>query len=183
LDIIVNKKVTYSVIRNKTLEDSGVLADDRVVVRDPEFGKRVRLLRHRLHLTQQGLGDRLGLTKVSVARYEAGRVPRLDLLQKIAEIAGESVAWLLHGDAANSGTRATQPIRSPATGQRLGRLVTRLISELESDYLSQLPVGLRRRYEQRTKEVLAKTLRELKEYRALLEAECRGDLTRRLKKP
>jgi len=152
------------------------------VVRDPEFGKRVRLIRQRLHITQQGLGDRLGLTKVSVARYEAGRIPRLDLLQKIAEIAGANVAWLLHGDAASSGTRASQPICSPVTGQRLGRMVAQLIQELESDYLSRLPVGSRRRYEQRAKEVLAKTLRELREYGALLEAECRGDLTRRLKR-
>ena len=153
------------------------------MVRDPEFGKRVRLIRQRLHLTQQGLGDRLGLTKVSVARYEAGRIPRLNLLQKIAEIAGANVAWLLDGEAASSGTRATQPIRSPIAGQRLERMVGQLLAELESDYLSQLPVGSRRRYEQRAKEVLAKTLRELKEYKTLLEAEYRGDLTRRLKRP
>ena len=68
-----------------------------------EFGKRVRLIRQRLHLTQQGLGDRLGLTKVSVARHEAGRIPRLDLLQKIAAIAGANIAWLLHGEATSSG--------------------------------------------------------------------------------
>ena len=153
------------------------------MVRDPEFGKRVRLIRQRLHLTQQGLGDRLGLTKVSVARYEAGRIPRFDLLQKIAEIAGASVAWLLHGDAAGSGTRAPQPVRLPIAAQRLGRMVSQLLAELESDYLSQLPAGARRRYEQRAKEVLARTLRELKEYKTLLEAECRGDLTRRLKRP
>ena len=153
------------------------------MVRDPEFGKRIRLIRQRLHLTQQGLGERLGLTKVSIARYEAGRIPRIDLLQKIAEVAGVNVAWLLHGEAASSGRRAAQPIRFPITGQRLGRIVTHLISELESDYLSQLPVGSRRRYEQRAKEVLAKTLRELKEYRALLEAERRGNLTRSLKRP
>jgi len=153
------------------------------VVRDPEFGKRVRLIRYRLHLTQEGLGQRLGLTKVSVSRYEAGRIPRLDVLQKIAEIAGVNVAWLLHGEAASSATRGAQPIRLPATGQSFGRILAQLISELEGDYLSQLPVRSRRRYEQRTKEVLAKTLRELKEYKALLEAEGRGDLTRRLKKP
>ncbi len=153
------------------------------MVRDPEFGKRVRLIRYRLHLTQEGLGQRLGLTKVSVSRYEAGRIPRLDVLQKIAEIAGVNVAWLLHGEAASSATRGTQPIRLPVTGQSLGRILAQLISELESDYLSQLPVRSRRRYEQRTKEVLAKTLRELKEYKALLEAEGRGDLMRRLKKP
>jgi hypothetical protein len=62
-------------------------------------------------------------------------------------------------------------------------MVSQLLAELESDYLAQLPVGARRRYEQRAKEVLAKTLRELKEYKALLEAEWRGDLTRRLKRP
>ena len=153
------------------------------MVRDPEFGKRVRLIRYRLHLTQEGLGQRLGLTKVSVSRYEAGRIPRLDVLQKIAEIAGVNVAWLLHGEAASSATRGAQPIRLPVTGQSFGRILAQLISELESDYLSQLPVRSRRRYEQRAKEVLAKTLRELKEYKALLEAEGRGDLTRRLRKP
>lgn len=153
------------------------------MLRDPEFGKRVRLIRYRLHLTQEGLGQRLGLTKVSVSRYEAGRIPRLDVLQKIAEIAGVNVAWLLHGEPASSATRGAQPSRLPVTGRSLGRILAQLISELESDYLSQLPVRSRRRYEERTKEVLAKTLRELKEYKALLEAEGRGDLTRRLKKP
>ena len=153
------------------------------MVRDPEFGKRVRLIRYRLHLTQEGLGQRLGLTKVSVSRYEAGRIPRLDVLQKIAEIAEVNLAWLLHGEAASSATRGAQPIRFPVTGQSLARILAQLISELESDYLSQLPVRSRRRYEQRAKEVLGKTLRELKEYKALLEAEGRGDLTRRLKKP
>lgn len=153
------------------------------MVRDPEFGKRVRLIRYRLHLTQEGLGQRLGLTKVSVSRYETGRIPRLDVLQKIAEIAEVNVAWLLHGEAASSATRGAQPTRLPVTVPSLGRILAQLISELESDRLSQLPIRSRRRYDQRAKEVLAKTLRELKEYKALLEAEGRGDLTRRLKKP
>ncbi len=163
------------------LEDSEVFADDRAVVRDPEFGKRIRLIRQRFNLTQQGLGERLGLTKISVARYEAGRIPRLDLLPRIAELAGVNVAWLLHGETARLGKKTGPSIRLPATARRLERIVTKLISELERDSLSQLPVASRRHYEHRAQEVLTKALRELREYRALLEAERRGDLTRSLK--
>jgi hypothetical protein len=49
-------------------------------------------------------------------------------------------------------------------GRRLGGIV------------AQEPAGSRRRYEQRAKEVLASTFKELKDFRALLEAERRGDL-------
>jgi transcriptional regulator with XRE-family HTH domain len=39
----------------------------------------------------------LGVKKLSVARYESGRPPRVDVLDRIARHAGVSLNWLLHG--------------------------------------------------------------------------------------
>src|SRR5439155_13105716 len=124
-------------------------------------------MRRHLALTQQELGARLGITKVSVARYEAGRVPRLDLLRQISRVGGVSVGWLLHSEAASRRERATQltPVR---INSRLWRLISNLTEGLELN-APQLSAGDRRHYERRASEVMSKALRELREYRALLE--------------
>ena len=137
------------------------------MARDTEFGKRMRQMRRRLALTQQELGARLGITKVSVARYEAGRVPRLDLLREISRVGGVSVAWLLHNEAASRRDRAIQstPVK---INSRMWRLISDLTEELELR-APQLSASDRRHYERRASEVISKAVRELREYRALLE--------------
>src|SRR6266481_179438 len=68
-------------------------------MRIPEVGKRIRQIRQRLGLTQAQFAQRLGVIKVSVARYEAGRVPRPKVLEEIARLGGETVIALLEGRA------------------------------------------------------------------------------------
>ena len=51
-----------------------------------------------MNLTQAEFGKRLGLKKLSVVRYEAGAVSRLDVLRKIAHVGGVTLAWVLEGE-------------------------------------------------------------------------------------
>src|SRR5713226_5949649 len=60
-----------------------------------DVGGRIREIRRKLGLTQTQFGQRLGVIKISVARYEAGRIPRFRILEEIARIGNVTVAWLL----------------------------------------------------------------------------------------
>lgn len=49
------------------------------------IGKRIKLLRIQKRLSQEELGNYLGVTKVSICGYEKGkRVPNADNLEKLA---------------------------------------------------------------------------------------------------
>ena len=64
------------------------------------FGKRLKELRKSAKLTQQQLGDAVGVTKVSVCCYENGtRTPTLDTLIDLADTLNVSVTYLLSTDA------------------------------------------------------------------------------------
>ena len=60
------------------------------------IGKRVRELRVKKGLSQQDLGNAIGVTKVSVCGYESGtRIPNLEKLIKLADTLGTSTDYLL----------------------------------------------------------------------------------------
>ena len=60
------------------------------------IGKRLKDLRIKRGLSQQELGDYIGVTKVSVCGYENGtRLPTLDKLVKIAEKLETTTDYLL----------------------------------------------------------------------------------------
>ncbi len=143
---------------------------------DLGVGKRIRQVRWRLNLTQQEFGKRLGVIKVSVARYEAGRIPRANLLDRIASLGGVSVEWLLHGGGA-----ATEGTQSPAVGTRKEDRGLRGLSDPETalNQTSHLPYRYQERYAARVKELTARMLRELEEYARLLEAEHRAGESKR----
>src|SRR3989442_15468838 len=110
---------------------------DRIV------GARIKQVRLKLGLTQVQFARRLGVVSVSVARYEAGRVPRLDLLSKIAGLGEVTVAWLLHGSKipAHKVTlgppelNLTEPIQSLLSFLgRHGRLVAALPRRYQREY-------------------------------------------------
>lgn len=144
--------------------------DDVPLVSDLGVGKRIRQVRRRLNLTQLEFGKRLGVIKVSVARYEAGRIPRATVLDRIASLGGVSVEWLLHGGSA--ATEGTQP-SAVGTGKE-----DRGFGSL-SDRTAHLPSRYQERYSARVKELTDRMLRELEEYAQLLEAEYRGGKTKR----
>src|SRR5262252_3303617 len=62
-----------------------------------------------LGLTQAQFAKRLGVTKVSVARYEAGRLPRLRVLKEIARLGEVTVTWLLDGSTPEERPKQRQP--------------------------------------------------------------------------
>lgn len=60
------------------------------------IGKRVRELRVKMGLSQQELGNAIGVTKVSVCGYESGtRIPNLEKLAKLADALQTSTDYLL----------------------------------------------------------------------------------------
>ncbi len=137
-------------------------------MRNPEVGKRIREVRQRLNFTQPEFGKRLGVKKLSVVRYEAGAVSRLDVLRKIAILGGVTLAWLLEGEEPRMLQETHPTVYEQQVPGPLNSLLDRLRTELTSDRLAQLPPSRRKRYEERAKEVLTRAQRELEEYRALL---------------
>ena len=63
------------------------------------FGKRLKELRKKSNLTQQQLGDAVGVTKVSICCYENGtRTPTLDTLIDLADSLNTPLTYLLAAD-------------------------------------------------------------------------------------
>lgn len=63
------------------------------------LGIRIKELRKQKGLTQQQLGDLIGITKVSICCYENGtRTPNLDTLLDMADIFGVDISYLVGKD-------------------------------------------------------------------------------------
>jgi transcriptional regulator with XRE-family HTH domain len=146
-------------------------------------GKRIRQIRHRLGLTQAQFAQRLGVIKVSVARYEAGRVPRPRVLEDIAQLGGVTVTSLLQGPEEET-TQRTFP--SVLTELGVSDVLSELVPFLEARALimNRLPGRHRNQYKERIRESISRMKRDLVEYQALLEVSGqrrsprRGNLTR-----
>lgn len=67
-----------------------------------EIGARLKHARLELGLTQDELADLVGVSTRSWQGYEAGDVVPYRHMQRIAEITKQSVAWLIHGDTAET---------------------------------------------------------------------------------
>ena len=161
------------------LSDSSVGADPKStksgsvpLMPDASVGRRIRQVRQRLKLTQAGLARELGIIKVSIARYEAGRVPRANLLDRIATLGEVSVEWLLHGSSP-----------SQRSGVEIGRVDRPLrgvsLPESLQDRVDTLPARYQARFAVRVKEMRVRLLRELDEYVKLLESENRVERMKR----
>lgn len=60
------------------------------------IGQRLKSLRKEKNLSQQNLGDILGVTKVSVCGYETGtRIPSLDIFVLLADYFGVTTDYLI----------------------------------------------------------------------------------------
>ena len=60
------------------------------------IGKRVKELRIKKGMSQQELGNVIGVTKVSICGYESGmRIPNLEKLSKLADELGTTTDYLL----------------------------------------------------------------------------------------
>ncbi|MDN4593541.1 helix-turn-helix domain-containing protein [Polycladomyces subterraneus] len=61
-----------------------------------DFPSRLKQLRRQKNLTQEQLGQQVGVTKVSISLYESGRRnPDLETITKIADVLEVSVDYLL----------------------------------------------------------------------------------------
>lgn len=64
------------------------------------FGKRLKELRLKEGLTQQALGDKVSVTKVSICCYEKGtRTPTLDTLIALSNVFHVDYTYFLGGDS------------------------------------------------------------------------------------
>lgn len=59
------------------------------------FGERLKEYRRIHDLTQQELGEKVGVTKQAISRYESSpRVPNIVIASRFAEVMGVSLSWL-----------------------------------------------------------------------------------------
>jgi len=132
-------------------------------MRGADLGKRIRLLRKRLGLTQAEFGKQVGTTKLSVARYEVGRIPRVEVLDRIALRAGVSLTWLLHGT--ENEVAGSQ--------QKTADFIARRLTPQSFVKVSRLPHEYQVEYQGRINEAVEQLRHQLEEYAELLEARFR----------
>jgi len=144
-------------------------------MRDASVGHRIRSVRKGLKITQAQFGRRLGIIPLSVARYEAGRVPRADVLERIARFGGVTTSWLLYGERNSDALLQTEPV--------ISEMAKKILEVAQPDWTStpwvRLSPRYRKRYEERVKDAVARLKRELEDYRDLLEMKSRADHIRR----
>jgi transcriptional regulator with XRE-family HTH domain len=132
-----------------------------------EVGKRIRHVRESLGLTQAEFARRLSVTRISVARYEAGQVPNLNLLRQVARLGKVDLGWILEEGPASGASRDQPTVQRQDVADTFRDLVAFLRSE--TGRLARLPRHYRRRYEKRLQELLERMQRDLEDYRKLLE--------------
>jgi transcriptional regulator with XRE-family HTH domain len=133
---------------------------------------RIRRIRKSLGLTQAQFSKKLGVTKVSIARYEAGRVPRLKILREIARLGGVTVTWLLDGTSPQEYQSQVQ-LDPPEAGLTAPGHELLTFLRRKAPLITHLPAQSRRRFEERIRELVARAKRELDEYQKVLEGESR----------
>jgi len=109
------------------------------------FSSRLREIRGKL--SQEKFGKIFGVTKVTISRYEAGRIPDAETLSRIAEYGGVTVEWLLHGDRAQA--REAEAVfekpRPGAAGLDSPYLFAAVDKSILADIIEQVETGLRRK--------------------------------------
>jgi len=133
-----------------------------------EVGKRIRHVRESLGLTQAEFATRLSVTRISVARYEAGQVPNLSLLRHVARLGSVDLGWILEEEPSGSAPRDLSAVHRQDIPDTFQDLVVFL--RKETGRLARLPRHSRRRYEKRLQELLGRMQRDLEDYRRLLES-------------
>lgn len=65
-----------------------------------EIGKRIKMLRNSAGLTQDELGDKLGVKKAAIQKYESGSIVNLKIetIKKLAEIFEVTPAYIMGWD-------------------------------------------------------------------------------------
>lgn len=82
-----------------------------------DIGARIASARKQAGLTQEELGDLVGVSTRSLQGYEAGHIVPYRHLGKISEVVNRPVGWLLHGEEAED---------DPSNAERLSRIEAQL---------------------------------------------------------
>ena len=81
-----------------------------------DISARIRQIRGKLKKAE--FADILGIPRPNFYKYESGRKPPADVLQKIADYGGVTVKWLLTGKKEQKDLEQVRPLEHPpATGQ------------------------------------------------------------------
>lgn len=91
-----------------------------------DFGERIRNLRKQLGISQEQLGERLGVTKSMVSSYETSmRMPSYTVLVKIAKLFHVSTDYLLGLDTGDT-------VNIAGLSPKQKALIMALVTELEN---------------------------------------------------
>jgi len=99
------------------------------------IGQRIAQKRKELGLSQEGLGDRLGVTRQSIYKWESdAALPEIDKLISLSRLFGVSVGWLL-------GVEEESAPSEPAGdhGGELTETQLQMVEEIVSRYLASQP--------------------------------------------
>lgn len=102
--------------------------------RQLHVGRRVRLRRQKLKLSQEHLADEVGVSAQAISRIEVGhRDPSLDLLVRLGKTLGVSTDYLLTGKeslpVSIKGAVRSQPNLTPSAKRSLIQLIGELSGE------------------------------------------------------
>lgn len=103
------------------------------------IGQRIAKTRKELGLSQEGLGDRLGVSRQSIYKWESNAaLPEIDKLIALSKLFGVSVGWLLGVEDAPSESAAPEEA-APESGGELSDAQLKLVEEIVGRYLEIRP--------------------------------------------
>ena len=108
-------------------------------------GQRIAQRRKELGLSQEALGDKLGVSRQSIYKWESdSALPEIDKLIALSRLFGVSVGWLLGVEEPPQADGAeAEP--APETGE-LTEAQLRMVEEIVARYTAALPKARRRRW-------------------------------------
>jgi transcriptional regulator with XRE-family HTH domain len=107
------------------------------------LGQRVAQKRKELGLSQEALGEQLGVSRQSIYKWESdAALPEIEKLLALSRLFGVSVGWLLGAEDEPS----TQDTAAPETGSgELTETQLKMVQEIVDRYLAALPPPPKRR--------------------------------------
>lgn len=79
-----------------------------------KIGKFIAALRRQAGLTQEGLGEKIGVTNKTISRWENGNyMPDIEMLQLLSQELGVSIHELLAGERVSNEPRRESSVQAP----------------------------------------------------------------------
>ena len=114
------------------------------------IGQRVAQKRKELGLSQEALGDTLGVSRQSIYKWESdSALPEIDKLIALSRLFGVSVGWLLGVEEPPQADGAEDPNADAGSAPAVGELTEaqlRMVEEIVERYTAALPKPKRRRW-------------------------------------